>query len=282
MTLADLCPQGYLVAQAWRKWFDSNKPPFCHYEALRAWGERWLALVLHEQPHVERAYDSFATAVLGFMDDPQRIPLPSRNLWTNADNRVLRQITADRAEIAKALGTSERNAGMFVLTAWLQKAEFNQVMRKLVQVNRWLLQAQTQQMPDLLSVLASDPLWRPAIHAEWLLVEVHETKMAELLGTGSPDQNCPTSDDAPAVKPATEAVQEPKAEETTRERGPTLKTQARAKLYKGIKDDHPDWGYDAVAGRANEIERSDMHTGDTVRNTYRAIGWPWQRPDRVR
>src|SRR3972149_6774033 len=107
MILAELFPKGYLVAQAWRKWFDTDKPPFMSIDELGKWADRWLLLVQDSWPNVQRAYRSFETAGLGFRDDPRFNPMPSRSLWGNADNRVLRQIMADRAEIAKALGTDE-------------------------------------------------------------------------------------------------------------------------------------------------------------------------------
>lgn len=220
MTLADIFPKGYLVAQAWRKWFNTDKPPFCHHEELDKWGDRWFALVQHEAPQVERAYNSFATAVLGFLDDPQRAPLPSHTLWQNADNAVLQEIAADRQGIAKALGVGELNAGIFVLTGWLWKANFKQVMRKLVEFNR---EPSQFQIPEEIAEVINDPLWHPAIYAEWLLVTVHEIQIAEVLGTDAQKQDCPTADDAPAVKPAA-AVQGPEAGEPTKKRmgHPTL------------------------------------------------------------
>jgi hypothetical protein len=69
---------------------------------------------------------------------------------------------------------------------------------------------------------------------------------------------------------------------------PTLKTQERAKVFKKLKDEHPEWGYDTVAMKASEVLKENV-TGDTVRNAYRAMRkaygakkWSWERADRVR
>jgi hypothetical protein len=63
---------------------------------------------------------------------------------------------------------------------------------------------------------------------------------------------------------------------------PTLKTLERAKVFKGIKDKHPEWGYDTVARKAAEELKADNFTGETVRHTYAVMGWKWVRGDRVR
>ncbi len=63
---------------------------------------------------------------------------------------------------------------------------------------------------------------------------------------------------------------------------PTLKTRERAKLYKRLKDAHPDWAQFKVAMDANRQENVDYHTRDTVRNAYGAMGWKWERADRIR
>ena len=68
---------------------------------------------------------------------------------------------------------------------------------------------------------------------------------------------------------------------TVKKRGPTAKTLARAEVFKRLKDTYPHWGLDTVAMKASE-ELSESVTGDTVRNAYRAMGWTWERADRVR
>lgn len=65
-------------------------------------------------------------------------------------------------------------------------------------------------------------------------------------------------------------------------RGPTLKTQERAKLYKSLKDKHPTGSYAKIAMKANYQESVDYHTSDTVRNAFRAMGWTWERSNRIR
>jgi len=72
----------------------------------------------------------------------------------------------------------------------------------------------------------------------------------------------------------------PAGDGTGRKHGPTAKTQERAKVFKRLKDAHPEWTYYRVATEASE-ELGDV-TGETVRNAYRAMGWEWERPDRVR
>lgn len=65
-------------------------------------------------------------------------------------------------------------------------------------------------------------------------------------------------------------------------RGPTLNTQIRAEVFKKLKDAHREWGYDAVAMHAvNELGESGI-TGNTVRNAHKAMGWKWERADRIR
>lgn len=65
-------------------------------------------------------------------------------------------------------------------------------------------------------------------------------------------------------------------------RKPTEKTRLRAEVFKRLKDAHPEWGYDVVAQRANDELKTDSITADTVRNAYKAMGWTWERADRIR
>jgi hypothetical protein len=66
-----------------------------------------------------------------------------------------------------------------------------------------------------------------------------------------------------------------------RRRGPTVKTQERAAVFKRLKDEHPAWSQEKVAMEARE-ELGETVTGETVRNAYKAMGWVWQRADRIR
>lgn len=63
--------------------------------------------------------------------------------------------------------------------------------------------------------------------------------------------------------------------------GPTETTQIRGQVFKRLKDEHPKWTQTKVAVEAQEILHESV-TADTVRNTYRAMGWEWERGDRVR
>jgi len=63
---------------------------------------------------------------------------------------------------------------------------------------------------------------------------------------------------------------------------PTEKTRLRAEVFKRLKDAHPEWGYDVVAQRANDELKTENITADTVRNAYKAMGWTWERADRIR
>ena len=65
------------------------------------------------------------------------------------------------------------------------------------------------------------------------------------------------------------------------ESGPTLRTQIRGEVFKKLKDQHPEWSQAKVAMEAYE-ELGEEVTADTVRNTYRALGWKWERADRIR
>ena len=62
---------------------------------------------------------------------------------------------------------------------------------------------------------------------------------------------------------------------------PTEKICIRAAMFKRLKDAHPAWSMDRVAMEANP-ELGEIVTGETVRNAYRAMGWKWNRGDRVR
>lgn len=64
-------------------------------------------------------------------------------------------------------------------------------------------------------------------------------------------------------------------------RGPTEKVLIRAQVFKRIKDANPGWNTDRVAMEASE-ELNETLTAESVRNAYRAMGWEWQRGDRVR
>lgn len=70
--------------------------------------------------------------------------------------------------------------------------------------------------------------------------------------------------------------------DSARKRGPTIKTQERAKVFRRLKDKHPNWSQAKVALEANLDEGVDYYTEDCVRNAYRAMGWTWERADRVR
>lgn len=70
--------------------------------------------------------------------------------------------------------------------------------------------------------------------------------------------------------------------------GPTVKTQERAKVFKALKDKHPNWSYERVAMEACDILGENV-TGTTVTNAYNAMrayfgpeDWTWERADRVR
>ncbi len=63
--------------------------------------------------------------------------------------------------------------------------------------------------------------------------------------------------------------------------GPTEKTRIRALVFKQLKESHPSWGIERVAMEASK-ELGEVVTAETVRNAYRAMGWRWQRGDRVR
>jgi hypothetical protein len=64
-------------------------------------------------------------------------------------------------------------------------------------------------------------------------------------------------------------------------RGPTLNTIERAKVIKEIKDRHLNWPQFKVADEASTV-LGVIINADTVRNCYRAMGWKWERADRVR
>ena len=68
-----------------------------------------------------------------------------------------------------------------------------------------------------------------------------------------------------------------------KKRGPTYKTIERAGVFKSIKDKHLEWGQNRVAMVAMEENPwLGEISGETVRYTYKAMGWEWERSDRIR
>jgi hypothetical protein len=76
---------------------------------------------------------------------------------------------------------------------------------------------------------------------------------------------------------ASGALEQPK----TPKRGPTVKVQTRAEVFRRLKDAHPQWSYDKVAGESQE-ELGENIGGEAVRNAYRCMGWTWERANRIR
>lgn len=68
-------------------------------------------------------------------------------------------------------------------------------------------------------------------------------------------------------------------------RGLTEKTKARAAIFKQLKDANPRLSQQGLATRANN-EYGDVLdkyiTVDDVRNAYQAMGWEWERADKIR
>lgn len=73
----------------------------------------------------------------------------------------------------------------------------------------------------------------------------------------------------------------PAEDEGGKKHGPTVKTQIRAKVFKQLKDEHPEWSQAKAAIEACH-KLGEYVTADTVRNAYRAMGWEWKRADRIR
>lgn len=63
---------------------------------------------------------------------------------------------------------------------------------------------------------------------------------------------------------------------------PTEKVQKRAEMFREIKDVNPGLSYAAVALKANLKLPDEKVTEDDVRNAYRAMGWKWERADKIR
>lgn len=64
--------------------------------------------------------------------------------------------------------------------------------------------------------------------------------------------------------------------------GPTVTTQERAKVFKRIKDKHPEYTQYRVAMDACKEMEVDNITKETVRYVYRAMGWTWEKSSRIR
>ena len=78
------------------------------------------------------------------------------------------------------------------------------------------------------------------------------------------------------------AVKTAATAEQPKRRGPTPKTQERARVFRRIKDQHPSFSLHQVANQANHEEKVENFTEEVVRNAYRAMGWEWERADRIR
>lgn len=62
---------------------------------------------------------------------------------------------------------------------------------------------------------------------------------------------------------------------------PTARTQVRGEVFKRLKTKHPEWSQAKVAMESSD-ELGEVVTVETVRNTYRQLGWMWERGDRIR
>ncbi len=79
-----------------------------------------------------------------------------------------------------------------------------------------------------------------------------------------------------------EEIEYRKGKGTAKHNGPTEKTKIRFEIFRKLKDNHKDWSYEQVAMKACAQEHMDNWTGETVRNTYKAMGKEWEKADRVR
>jgi hypothetical protein len=114
--------------------------------------------------------------------------------------------------------------------------------------------------------------WRAAEPLEAAFEEFAEVVVGEF----------PTQETEVAHQQASPQESDAQVMESRRRRlGPTVRTQERGKVFKRLKDKHPEWSQARVALEASE-ELGEVVTIETVRNTYRAMGWKWERGDRVR
>jgi len=66
-------------------------------------------------------------------------------------------------------------------------------------------------------------------------------------------------------------------------RTPTNTERRRFECFRKLKDQHPDWTYERLADEVNVTRKlGEIVSGDTVRNTYRAVGAKWHKGDRRR
>lgn len=82
----------------------------------------------------------------------------------------------------------------------------------------------------------------------------------------------------PAVRQAEEKIY---SSQPSPNRGPNVRTQIRFEEFQRIKREHPEWSQTKVAQVASKSLNENV-SSDTVRNTYRQMGVPWERADRVR
>ncbi|MEP7200348.1 MAG: hypothetical protein ABI874_11060, partial [Chloroflexota bacterium] len=94
---------------------------------------------------------------------------------------------------------------------------------------------------------------------------------------GAPQDNTPNA--TTAARSDEDAKQE--TQEQQRKRGMTDERKLRAETFKRIKDGHPNFSYAQVSIQAHTSGYPDA-TDEDVRNDYRAMGWEWERADRIR
>jgi hypothetical protein len=116
--------------------------------------------------------------------------------------------------------------------------------------------------------------YTPALDREWQGIKgAINTRLEHLFGWANMKE-----EEAAEVEEATALA----GDSGNRKRqGPTTRTQVRGEVFKRIKDEHPTWSQSRVAQEACK-DLGEVVTDNTVRNTYRLLGWTWERGDRVR
>jgi len=77
-------------------------------------------------------------------------------------------------------------------------------------------------------------------------------------------------------------VQQTETAKRRRRGGQRVDWESRGQYFKRLKTEHPDWSYAKVALESDSEELGEVANEHMVRNTYRMLGWKWERADRTR
>lgn len=80
---------------------------------------------------------------------------------------------------------------------------------------------------------------------------------------------------------AIKAVAKGRDKQAQTKKGPSPETRERFRMFKAMKDAHPEYSYEKVAMEIS-FRCNKNYTREDVRNAYRALGEKWVRADKIR